>query len=260
MQKFVIAIIFITVGGIALLAWEPAGPAGPRPARLAGEALPLRAPSGASAGAMTTAATTRSGEVIAPESVTHKYRYLLDDLGPSQAQRARVLDLLAQRESLVRQSGPEDLVRPRDPALTRQLDDIDAALRLELAPSAYASYEMLRESDVEQFHLEEYTGGIHEYAPLDATQERAVLEAKLRQKREYANLVADAGLDRESLSLAEREHAMAMVERGLNEYRLAYLAEVAPLLDERQYNLLSNYEATEFQQELERLQQIINAR
>jgi len=259
MQKFVIAIVFITVGGFALLAWNPGGPPDPRP-RLPDPAASLSAPAGASARAMTMAATLEPHGSGAPESVTHKYRYLLDDLGPSQPQRKRVLVLLARRESLVRQSGPEDLVRPRDPALQRQLDDIDAALRLELAPSAYASYEMLRESDVEQFHLEEYTGGIREYAPLDATQERAVLEAKLRQKREYTNLVAEAGLDRESLSLAEREHAMAVVERGLNEYRLAYLAEVAPLLDERQYNLLSNYEATEFQQELERLQQVINAR
>ena len=87
-----------------------------------------------------------------------------------------------------------------------------------------------------------------------------MLEAKLRQKREYSRLVRDAGLERPSLSLAEREHSMSTVERSLNEYRLAYLNEVAPLLDERQYMLLSNYEATEFRLELERLQQIINAR
>jgi hypothetical protein len=256
MQKFIIAIVFITAGGLALLAWDPGGQADPRPARLPDAGVPVPAATGASG----LAVSTPSKEPSLPEGIAHKYRYLLADLELPQKKRARVLELLARRESLARQAGQEDLAMPRDPALARQLDGIDAELRAELPPSAYASYELFRESDVEQFHLEEYTGGIREYAPLAPAQERAVLEAKLRQKREYANLVADAGLDRDSLSLAEREHAMAVVERGLNEYRLAYLAEVAPLLDERQYNQLSNYEATEFRQELERLQQIINAR
>ena len=48
--------------------------------------------------------------------------------------------------------------------------------------------------------------------------------------------------------------------RGLSDYQEAYLAEVAPLLDERQYHALANFESTEFTVELERLQQIINTR
>ncbi len=141
-----------------------------------------------------------------------------------------------------------------------ELAAIDAALRRELTPAAYASYELFRDSEVEQYQLGEFSGGIREIAPLDAAQERAVLEAKLRQRQLYSQLVATAGLERASLSLTEREHAMSLVSRGLSDYQEAYLAEVAPLLDEQQYHALANFESTEFSAELERLQQIINAR
>ena len=254
MRRFVIAILILTAAGLALTAWDPQAPPAPVVARAADSRSAPLLPADAAA------VPDAPHEPATGAGVRHKYRYLLEDLAPGAA-RTRVLDLLMRREAQLSRPPSDPADREKHQAtLEAELGDIDEALRAELHPLAYASYEMLRESDVEQYQLEEYTGGLREIAPLAPAQERAVLEAKLRQKRLYAQIVQGAGLERETLSLAEREHALSLVESGLGEYRDAYLAEVAPLLDERQYRALANFEATEFHLELERLQQIINAR
>lgn len=259
MQKLIIAVIFLTAGGLALLAWEPASSPAPWTAHPLDAGAPPSTQAMGRPVALTGGRPGTPADAPAETPLAHKYRYLLADIDP--ARRARVLELLARRDRLApRPTADQPLTPVPAPDIERQLEEIDAELQTLLPHAAYASYELFRESDVEQYHFDEYTGGIREYAPLGPVQERAVLEAKLRQKREYEKLVADAGLERPSMSLAEREHAMAMVERGLEEYRQAYLSEVAPLLDQRQYDALSAFEATEFRLELERLQQIINAR
>jgi hypothetical protein len=96
--------------------------------------------------------------------------------------------------------------------------------------------------------------------PLDPRQERQILDAKLRQKHRYAATLRDAGLDRDTLSEPERRYAHAQVAEALKGYLDDFLMEVAPSLTLEQYTLLRNYEATEFQRELERLQRQINAK
>jgi hypothetical protein len=255
-RRLVIAIVLLVAGGLALLGWQPPAPSNagqPANASLVNPALAVfqRAPR--------TPAANRPA--AAPEVVPHKYRFLFEDLATSEEIRGRVLVLLARRESL---APPPDLgltpAAPPDVARAGQLADIERALRRELSPAAYAAYELFRDSDVEQYQLDEFTGGLRAFAALERAQERAVLEAKLRHKQLYSQLVSTAGIERDSLSLQERELALQLVERGLQDYQQTYLAEVAPLLDARQYNALANFEATEFRTELERLQQTINTR
>jgi hypothetical protein len=112
----------------------------------------------------------------------------------------------------------------------------------------------------ERKHLAEYVGGIRNVAPVTADQERAILEAKLRHKAAYQTALRDSGFLRETLSTAERGYAHRVVARALNDYKENFLLEVKPVLNDEQFTLLSNYEATEFQRELERLQTAINAK
>jgi hypothetical protein len=193
-------------------------------------------------------------------AVARKYRYLLADLPVPEQERVRILDLLVQRESL-----PPSFTLEGEPvalpvATTLRIEDIEARIRMELPPDAFAQYESYRDSGVEQFLLDEFSEGLREYAPLGATQQRALLDARLRQKLVFTQLLGEAGLARPSLSLAERAHAMSLIERGLRDYRENYLADIAPLLDQRQVTALASFEATEFQGELERLQRIVNSR
>jgi hypothetical protein len=171
--------------------------------------------------------------------VERKYQYLLADVGPL---RAKLMPLLLGREN--------------DPDLARIEDEIRALL-----PAAhYATFQLLRESDEEQHHLLEFAGGVSNVTPLTAQQQRAVLEIKLRHKQAYDAAVRQSGLQRIALSTAERAYAHGAVASALRAYRTDYLQEVRQLLDDEQYVLLSNYESTEFDRELQRLQRAINAK
>jgi len=253
MRTLMLIVSMVTVAGIVLSASEPREPAkrvAPAATRLdhsgrvaPGVALPMsaRAPAPRASGA------------------ARKYRYLLADLGAI-ADRGRILALLEEREQLAPCMSLEGEPLPSAAAHAPRLAAIEAALRALLTPRAWDTYALYRDSDVEQFQLGEYGAGLSEYAPLDAARQRALLEARLRQKRAFSQLLDDTGISRPSLSPAERERALALIDQGLREYRENYLAEVAPLLDERQFTALASFEATEFREELERLQRIVNTR
>jgi hypothetical protein len=116
------------------------------------------------------------------------------------------------------------------------------------------------EAVVERRQLAEYAGGISNVAPVSPEQQRAILQAKLRHKKTYELVLRDAGLERESLSPAERDYAHQTIARALNDYKEGYLQDVRPVLSDEQFTLLNNYENTEFQLELERLQITINSK
>lgn len=175
--------------------------------------------------------------------VEHKYRFLIADVG--EEHRDELRRRLLERESKI------DL---------GSRDRIDAGIGKMLPAESFAYYQALKDSDLEQHHLAEYTGGINNVAPLDARQERIVLDAKLRQKRRYATLMRDIGLERENLATEERAYAHAKTAEALKQYMEDFLSDVAPSLTQDQYTQLKNYETTEFTRELGRLQQRINAK
>lgn len=175
--------------------------------------------------------------------VEHKYRFLIAEVDQEQVQEVR-------RRLLERESEANLVARNR----------MDGELGRLLSEEAFAYYQRLKDSDLEQHHLAEYTGGISGVAPLDEGQERLVLDAKLRQKQRYAAIMRDIGLEREALSVEEREYAHEKAAEALAQYREEFLMEVAPSLTPEQYTLLKNYETTEFDHMLSRLQQKINAK
>lgn len=175
--------------------------------------------------------------------VEHKYRFLIADVDEEHVDELR--RRLLERESQL------DL---------RSRDRIDAGIGKILPAESFAYYQALKDSDLEQHHLAEYTGGISNVAPLNERQERIVLDAKLRQKQRYASLMRDVGFERESLSNEERAYAHARTAEALKQYMEDFLSDVAPSLTQDQYTQLKNYETTEFTRELSRLQQRINAK
>jgi hypothetical protein len=183
---------------------------------------------------------------------SEKYQFLLDDLGYLEAgQIAQLREALQLRERLV---GEHESAGQKE-ALARAEDQIRGILR----PADHATYEMLRESDLELFKLNEYAGGISNVAPLSAADRETILKTKLAYKACFRQLVRDAGFERGDLSAAEREYAYAVASRALEDFRRSYLQEVRQYLaNEEQYALLSNYEATEFKAELAQLQSLAN--
>jgi hypothetical protein len=130
----------------------------------------------------------------------------------------------------------------------------DELMRTLLHPTDYARFEDLKESDLEQFQLNDYADGIANVAPLSPDDRRLILLTKLNYKRYFRQVLLDSGLMRSDLSAADREYAYAFVSRALEEYKQSYLQEVRQYLtNEEQYALLSNYETTEFTTELAKL-------
>jgi hypothetical protein len=183
--------------------------------------------------------------------VRKKYRYLLADSGSLEA---RLLPLLLERENVASLIDPHR--RDSDPALLR----IEGELRALLPAAGLATFRLLEDSDEEQHHLLEFSGGVSNVKPLTAQQQRAVLEIKLRHRQAYDTTLRQSGFYRAALSTAERDYAHRAVAAALSAYRNDYLQDVRQMLDDEQYVLLSNYESTEFDRELQRLQMAINAK
>lgn len=190
-----------------------------------------------------TSATEVQIEAALQAQVEHKYRFLIDEVDETLVNELR-------RRLLERESEANLVARDR----------MDANLGELLPADSFAYYQSLKDSDLEQHHLGEYTGGISNIAPLDERQERILLDAKLRQKQRYAGVMRDVGLERDALSVEEREYAHRRTTEALEQFRDDFLTDVAPSLTPEQYTQLKNYETTEFSRELSRLQQRINAK
>jgi hypothetical protein len=189
--------------------------------------------------------------------VSHKYRFLLDDIPPRLRERA--LALLIEREDLVK-AKDRGHASVRIPSQARLLK-IENQLRALLGHAAFTQFEMYKDSDREQQALGPDAGNSSNVAPTNLPQERAVLDAKLRHKQQYETILINSGIEQAGLPLAQRQYAYEVVGRALNEYKDGYLRDVRPYLpNEEQYTLLSNYEETEFRRELDRLQELLNAR
>ena len=188
-------------------------------------------------------ATEDSTEAALVAHVEHKYRFLVAEMD-----QEHVDDL--KRRLLERESEANLVARNR----------MDEDLGRILPADSVAHYQRLKDSDREQHQLAEFTGGISNIAPLDDRQERTVLDAKLRQKQRYASAMHDLGLERDALSVEERDYAHKRTAEALKQYMQDLLTEVGPSLTAEQYAQLKNYETTEFERELIRLQQKINAK
>jgi hypothetical protein len=184
--------------------------------------------------------------------LSEKYQFLLDDLhDPKPGQQEQLQRALLARERIAGQARTVE----QDAALARVEDQIRGMLH----PADYATYEMLKDSDLELYKLNEYAGGIANVAPLSTADRKAILKTKLAYKERFRQLVLNSDLQRTGLSAAEREHAYSTTSRALEDYKHSYLQEVRQYLaSDEQYVLLSNYETTEFNAELSRLQSMVD--
>ena len=199
----------------------------------------------------TQAPTVDTEEATVAEYTSEKYQLLLDDLHHLDATQAEQLrQALLKRELLAGETGSAG----QNEALAK----VEEQIRGMLNPADHANYQMLRESDLELYKLNEYAGGVTNVAPLSEADRKSILRTKLAYKERFRQLLRDSGLQRGDLSAAEREYAFSMTSRAMEDYKRSYLQEVRQYLsNDEQYALLSNYETTEFNAELARLQSMV---
>jgi hypothetical protein len=202
--------------------------------------------------------TTASTDPGLSSFVDRKYRYLpAHDLA---AHGTELREALQHREALAVKLNTIQQARVPPTAATveqlgAELAQADERIRQLLHPAEYAEYSLLRDANAELSDLREYADGISHLVPLTHEQERAVLFAKLTYKQQYEQVLRDASLERTELPVWQRMHSYQRVAQAAREYRESFLQQARQsLYSEDQYALLSNYETTELDRELSRLQ------
>ena len=126
-----------------------------------------------------------------------------------------------------------------------------------LPPRELAAFDVLKDSDIEQFQLDDFAGGASHVAPVSEADKKAILYTKLVYRQRFRQVLADSRFMREDLDAAERQLAFSDVRRALEASRDSYLQEVRQYLyNDEQFALLRNYETTEFNDELEKLRRM----
>ena len=188
------------------------------------------------------------------EFVQWKYSYLATDR--SVMEREALRRALLSREQLAvavntAAQAQDAAAKANLPALRAQLLEADEQVRQLLHPESYAQYLLLKDADAELHRLREYAGGISNVAPLLPEQERALLFAKLTYKQHFDQLLQESGLQGNDLPTPQRLDAYRTLAQAMETYRNNFLLQARQSLhSEAQYQLLRNYESTEFEAQL----------
>ena len=194
--------------------------------------------------------------------VTGKYRFLFKGSGLSPEAIAALGKTLLERERIAvainttRQSS-DPSAKEAIPRQEAELESLDRKVGTLLPPGDLAAFDVLKDSDVEQFQLDDFAGGASIVAPVSEADKKAILYTKLVYRQRFRQVLADSRFMRDDLGAAERQLAFADVRRALEASRDGYLQEVRQYLyNDEQFALLRNYERTEFNDELEKLRRM----
>lgn len=203
-----------------------------------------------------------TSETSFQDYVSGKYRFLFKGSGLSPQSSAALSKTLLERERIAvaintaRQSS-DSAAKEAIPRQQAELEALDRKVGTLLPPRELAAFDVLKDSDIEQFQLDDFAGGASNVAPVSEADKKAILYTKLVYRQRFRQVLADSRFMREDLDAAERKLAFADVRRALEASRDSYLQEVRQYLyNDEQFALLRNYETTEFNDELEKLRRM----
>ena len=192
-----------------------------------------------------------------------KFRYLLEAQGDRSAADAEPLRAaLLERERLVTaiNTALQGTDLDAKAALTgrrQQLADLDDRIRTSLPAADIAAFDMLKDSQMEQFQLDEFARGISNVAPISESEQRAILFSKLAYRLRFRAVLNESGLMNGDQAPEQRQAAVPVVLRALRESHASFLQEARQhLSDDERFTLLANYENSEHAAELEKLKRI----
>jgi hypothetical protein len=194
--------------------------------------------------------------------VAGKYRFLFAESGLAEDAAAKLRIALLARERVAvaintAKQSSDDAAKHAIPEQQAELDALDQKVGALLRPGDLETFEVLKNSDVEQFQLDDYAGGVSAIAPLSDADKKAILYTKLVHRQRFRQVLAESRLMRGDLSASERRYAFIEVSRALGEARDHYLQEARQYLyNDEQFTLLRNYENSEYDAELAKLRGI----
>lgn len=194
--------------------------------------------------------------------VNDKYRFLLRGAGHSPRGSESLRAALFERERMLvaintARQGNDEAERAALPGREQQLAALDQRISQSLPAGDIAAFDLLKDSHIEQFQIDDYAQGISNVAPLDEEAKRAILFSKLATRQRFRLVLEQSGLLRADLPEWQRRAALPDLTRALTESRDSFLQEARQrLTDDEQYSLLANYENGEYDAELEKLRRM----
>lgn len=128
------------------------------------------------------------------------------------------------------------------------LAEIDGRIAQLLGPEDAAQYELLKDSSYEQHQMNSFFEKLGNKNILSGDNQRALLLAKLEQKKTFNTMMQEATAYMDNASAEERRRAAKKMHSALLEYKENYLREARQLLSEEQFDLLSEYEQMQYEE------------
>ena len=181
-----------------------ANPGAPQVATAGHQLAERRAQVGDNASAFAASETDDTAETSFQDYVGTKYRFLFTESGLSHEGSALLSATLLERERIAvaintaRQSS--DLAAKESiPQLQVELDALDRKVGKFLRPGDLAAFDALKDSDIEQFQLEDFAGGASAVAPLSDADKKAILYTKLAYRQRFRQVIAESRFMRDDL-------------------------------------------------------------
>jgi hypothetical protein len=207
------------------------------------------------------------------EIVAKKYHFLLKHLNLDSDILKQLKALLEKREEIALKIKDGKAFFP-DSGVTqeaiwvmeKQLADIDIQIELLLESENQERYTLLKDSDIEQKQLNQYSLGVNGLFPLDDEQQETVLFVRLRHKSIFDEAIKTLDIETDYPLTMEQKHSLIKeVKMAAMRYKHGFLMEAHTVLDHDsfpmdQYTLLENHTNTEFEEIINNLQAKINAR
>ena len=159
----------------------------------------------------TRACGSESDDIAAEASfqdyVAGKYRFLFTDSGLSPEASAALRATLLERERIAvaintaRQSS-DPSAKETIPRQQAELEALDRKVGTLLPPGDLAAFDVLKDSDIEQFQLDDFAGGASNVAPLSDADKKAILYTKLVYRQRFRQVLADSRFMRDDLTRA----------------------------------------------------------
>jgi hypothetical protein len=207
------------------------------------------------------------------EIVTKKYYFLLKYLNLDNEDLHQLIALLEMREKMAlkivdgKEFFPESGVTQDELwEMEEQLAEIDIQIEQLLESESRGRYQLLKNSDIEQKQLNQYSLGVNGLFPLDDEQQESVLFARLRHKAIFEETIQTLDIETDyPLTKEQRDNLINEVKMAAMRYKHGFLMEAHSLLDSDsfpmdQYTLLENYTNTEFKDVIDSLLVKISAR
>ena len=188
-------------------------------------------------------------------SIDEKYALLLSAVEVSPSDAEKLHDMLVQRQKILNSPLATYYTKPEDIEIAVEqqqlfLQELDKHVSNILSDDNYQIYDMVKESDFEQYQLKQFESLLVEDEKLTREQENELLLSKLKNKQIYNQSLSEANSLLES---GEVEKASELMSRAVNEYRDNYFMQASQFVSESQFIKLREYEREHFKQMLESL-------